>query len=278
MTPLISRLTCASALLFFAGCQSSNTFHGKLVPQMGAALPDTLRVLAKADPPSADMTCRVFEATTEPSGDFRFEGLCADTDYQLLLTEKALMMEGTSRIDGVQAEGAIESIRVWPAPAGDGVAILTDGVLKGVSTYTDVRSLKLLGSEEEVLYPRHKPNGSVAVDDGSHLIIAGKSTIDRLVFRPLIEETVERNFSGDYVLGPHFYVGTRFSSDTEVERLEASLDSSKITDIASGDRTVRYIAHDALAPGNYALMGDQDQRMYVISFGPQPAELVGQNE
>jgi hypothetical protein len=56
------------------------------------------------------------------------------------------------------------------------------------------------------------------------------------------------------------------------------VDAAKITDVTGGDLAVRYIAHDALPPGHYALMGEGDQRMYTITFGPQPEQTVSENE
>ncbi|MDG1483852.1 MAG: hypothetical protein P8R54_29950 [Myxococcota bacterium] len=269
--------TALIATAVLAGCSSSGTYQGQLEPQLGAALPDDLRIVARAEAGTTDMTCLSFESAMDAAGAFRLDGLCEGITYTLGLTDKGLLIEGNHKIQGASEEIPPTLMRIWPSSAGNGVAMLTDGVLKSISTYTDVKRLELLETQEAVLYPRHKPNGSMLVEDGAHLVLTGQATVERLVFQPLVEETVERSFHDSYTLGPHFYVGLKFSSDTEVERLEATIDAAKVTDVTGGSTVVRYIAHDALPPGHYALMGEGDTRMYTITFGPQPAETVSEN-
>ena len=270
-------LAAMAVLTVLSGCSITGSYAGHLEAQLGATLPEDLRVIAKAEPASTDLTCQSFEATIDAAGAFQIDGLCAETTYVLSLTDKNLLIEGSNQIQGSEDGAPPTLMKIWPSPAGNGVAMLTDGALKAVSTYTDVKTLQVLKSEQTVHYPRHKPNGSVLVTEGSHLVLAGASNISRLAFSPLVEETVTRNFHDGYTLGPHFYVGQRFHSDTEVEAVSAELDASKVTNVMGADMTVRYIAHDALAPGHYALMGPEDTRMYTVTFGPVPEETVSEN-
>ncbi|MFT5681935.1 MAG: hypothetical protein ACI8RZ_002853 [Myxococcota bacterium] len=269
--------TALIALAILSGCSSSGAYQGQLEAQLGAPFPDDLRVIARADSNTSDMTCLSFEATPDAAGAFKLDGLCEGVTYTLSLTDRNLLMEGSHEVQGGSAEAPPTLTRVWPMSAGNGVALLSEGKLKSISTYTDVKKLQLLETQEPVLYPRHKPNGSIVVADGGHLVITGQQTLTRLQFTPLIEETVERSFHDSYTLGPHFYAGLKFSSDTEVERIEAVVDAAKITDVTGGDMAVRYIAHDALPPGHYALMGEGDNRMYTITFGPQAEQTVSTN-
>ena len=269
------RFLALTALL--SACSTSGSYTGQLVAQLGSNLPEGLRIVAQADDSTSDLTCQTFEATPDASGAFVLTGLCADTSYTLSLTEKNLLIEGSHTIQGTTEEVLSTLLKVWPASAGNGVAMFTEGKLKAVSTYTNVKKLQLLESEEDVLYPRHKPNSSVLMAEGAHLVLTGQNTVSKLVFQPLIEEKVERNFHDEYTLGPHFYVGLRFTTDTEVERVEAALDAGKVINVLGADMPVRYIAHDALPPGHYALMGEGDERMYTITFGPQPEQTVSEN-
>ena len=270
-------LACMTALALLSGCSTTGSYAGQLEAQLGTTLPDDLRVVAKAEPAATDLTCQSFEATVDAAGAFQIDGLCAETTYALSLSDKNLLIEGSNQIQGSEDGAPPTLMKIWPSPAGNGVVMLTDGALKAVSTYTDVKTLQLLGSEQPVHYPRHKPNGSVLVEEGSHLVVAGTSNISRLAFSPLVEETLTRSFHDGYTLGPHFYVGLQFQSDTEVEVVSAELDASKVTNVMGADMAIRYIAHDALAPGHYALMGPDDTRMYIITFGPVSQDTVSEN-
>ena len=265
----------AAALL--SGCSTSGSFKGQLEPQLGMEMPEDLRIIASAQPAATDLTCQSFEARPDAAGAFVLDGLCAETTYKLKLSDKNMLIEGDHSLMGGSSEAPTTLMKVWPAPVGSGLYMLSSGDVKSLATYTDVKKLQLLDTQETVLYPRHKPNSSVRVEEGSHLIIAGDANIERLAFSPLVEETVTRNFNDGYSLGAHFYVGLRFSSDTEVERVEAALETSKVVTVAGADLSLRYVAHDALPPGHYALMGEGDQRMYVITFGPEPSETVSEN-
>ena len=268
--------TALLSLILGVGCSTAGTLEGNLQPKLGATLSPDLKILARATATS-DLTCQVFEAPVQPDGHFSLKGLCADTTYELKLTEPSLLPEGAMTVQGGPQE-APRDIAVWPAPAADGVAILgPDGKLTTASASNDVRKAALMGSGQEILYPRYKPTGASHVDDGSYLVIAGEKHISRLQLAPLVESLEEREFASVNI-GPHWYVGTRFRSNTEVEAVTAPLDPGKITDVqGAGGRRVRYIAADALPPGHYALMGPDDARMYVITYGPFSAEASASN-
>ena len=271
----MNRLFSAGALLALSACSMTSTVDVSVAPQLNATLADDVKLLARAD--TSNLTCKVFEAGYE-AGRFSLEGLCKDTDYTLSLTDPSLLIVGDVTVSATGEPLAVD-LELWPAPAGDGMSMLSkDGTLAVVGKYTDVQ--KVFTDDEAhlpVRYPRHKPNGSHHATDGSHLVLAGQPVIERLAVLPLIETTEERGFDG-YTLGAHWFAGIKFASDTDYEIVTAELDASRVKDVtdASG-RVVRYIAHDALPPGHYALMGPEDRRMFVVTFGPQAAEAAASN-
>lgn len=264
------------SVVVVTGCSMSSTVEVSVTPHLNASMGDDLKILARSSATS-DLTCKVFEAPYE-AGRFVLDGLCKDTTYTLELTEPSLLVQGDMKLTAT-GEPMTTALELWPAPAGSGVAMLKpDGSLKAVGHYTDVQTVKTDDEEQlAVRYPRHKPNGAHHVDDGGHLVIAGQALADRLEFLPLIESTEERGFSG-YTLGPHWFAGVRFDSDTEYEKVSAELSTGKVTDVIGADgRVVRYIAHDALPAGHYALLGPDDKRMYVVTFGPSEAPAAASN-
>ncbi|MFT4976208.1 MAG: hypothetical protein ACI8S6_002104 [Myxococcota bacterium] len=266
----------AIAALLLSACSVSSTAEVSVEPKLNATLGDDLKILARAQG-EADMTCRVFEAPYE-AGRFQLTGLCKDTSYTLTLTNPSLLVRGDTTLLAT-GKPMTASLELWPAPAGDGISMLSSGGgLETVGQYTDVKTVH---TDDEariaVRYPRHKPNGTHHVDDGSFLVLAGQALISRLEVLPLVESTEERGFEG-YTLGPHWFAGQRFTSDTEYEAVTAEINSAGITNVLSSDgRAVRYIAHDALPAGHYAMLGEDDRRMYVISFGPKATEAAASN-
>lgn len=264
------------AALLVTGCATSSTVEISVTPHLGALLGEDLKILARSSD-TTDLTCKVFEAPYE-AGRFTLGGLCKGATYTLELTDPSLLVQGDTSLSAT-GEPMSAALELWPAPAGDGLAMLRpDGSLKAVGHYTDIQTVTTDDAEGlAVRYPRHKPNGSYHIQDGAHLVMAGGALIERLEVLPLVESTEERGFKG-YTLGPHWFAGVRFSSDTEYEKVAAELGSDKVTDVTAADgRVVRYVSHDALPAGHYALMGADDRRMYVVTFGPQEGAAAASN-
>jgi hypothetical protein len=171
-------------LALLSACTSAGSYKGQLEAQLGATFPEDLRVIARAEAGVTDMTCLSFEATPDAAGAFQLSGLCPEVTYTLKLNDKNLLVEGSNEIQGASAETPPTLLRVWPVSAGSGVALLSEGKLKSLATYTDVKKLQLLGTQEDVLYPRHKPNSSAVVPDSGYLVITGSETLTRLQFHP----------------------------------------------------------------------------------------------
>lgn len=261
---------------FLSGCSVSRTAEVSIVPNLNLSLDEDIRLIARGDP-SARLTCSAFEAPYE-SGRFILGGLCNDVSYTLQFSDVEVLIQGDTLVPA-GPEDHHTVLKLWPVPGGDSVARLSpDGAVEVFNQYTDVRSVYTDDDDRlEVRYPRHKPNGSSAITEDGYLVLAGERLQQRLEILPLIESTDTIGFDG-YTIQPHWFAGIRFQSDTQYARAEAMLDEAKVTDVVSASgRMVRYIAHDALPVGHYALMGPEDRRMYVITFGPQVTELTASN-
>ncbi|MEL6344615.1 MAG: hypothetical protein AAFV53_15980 [Myxococcota bacterium] len=272
------RFTIIAFSVFAVGCSTAGSYEGQFVMQMGATLPAEMKILAKAEPAASDLTCMAFEAPLNPDGTFTLNGLCKDTTYRITLSEGNLLMEGLDTLTGGTPSEGVVTTNLWPGPLGDGVAMLNkDGTLKRLSTYTAVQTAKMLDDGPTIIYPQHRPNGQVTIEEGQHLVIHGKKAIERMNFSPIIADTNDREFDG-FTLTPHVYVGVKFTDDG-VETVAASMNTEKVTDLTAGDgHQVRYISHDAFDSGHYALYGEGDRKMYVITFGPQPEQAAASNQ
>jgi hypothetical protein len=49
------------------------------------------------------------------------------------------------------------------------------------------------------------------------------------------------------------------------------LDPSKVTEILIRGEGMKFIAHDALPQGRYALLGEKDSRVTILDFGSSQA-------
>jgi len=232
----------------------------------GQALAD-IRLLAKSEPMSSDLTCQIFEATTGPDGSFSFEGLCGSDTYNVEPSMKFMLLDGIEQITGgVQATTTVET-KVWRAP-GAGVYILDGEAMKKQSTLADVESKNVLDSEELAWFPTTLPSKLNKVEPGQFLMISGKRNVEKLHFLPLIE-------SGVRVFGTSAekdedeawtYIGIRFESDTEFERVQATPAADKVLEVKQGDRQVHYVPGDALPAGQYALWETEGRRTYMLEF------------
>jgi hypothetical protein len=263
----MSRIRLVLLALVGVGCVPAGSYQGKLVDAItGDPLPD-LRLLAKSEPLSSDMTCQTFDAMTGPDGSFTVQGLCASDTYTLQPSLQFMLLEGLAPIDGSVQATEVVTTKVWRAP-GAGVYILDGATMDKQSTAVDVESKNILDSEEKVYYPAKLPITYKQVGAGQYLMLSGDRNIDKLGFYPIIE-------SGERVFGssdekdkdePWSYIGIEFTSDTEYERKTVTPDPAKVLEIEQGERHVLYIAHDALPPGQYALWEQDGRRTYALQF------------
>ncbi len=261
-----------SHLFLFAavgvGCMPTGSYQGKLVDAMtGDVLPD-VRLLAKSMPVSRDMTCQTFDALTSADGSFTVQGLCGSDTYLLEPGLQFMLLEGVGIIDGsVQATEVVET-KVWRAP-GAGVYILDGTKMEKLSTAVDVESKALFESEEKVYYPSKMPVSYTSVEAGQYVMISGERNIEKLGFYPMIESQ-DRTFGTkaepDKDEEPWAYLGIRFESDTEWERVKVDPDQAKVKEIGQDERHVVYIAADAVAAGQYALWEAGGRRTYALEF------------
>ncbi len=109
---------------------------------------------------------------------------------------------------------------------------------------------------------------------GEYLVLSGGRNINQLQVLPLLK-------SGPHKLGsrenpestePWYYIGVRFETDSQVERLQGQVDKSKTLELKEGAKWVRYLADGALPPGDYTLMAPNDRRTYMVAFGPAKTE------
>lgn len=254
------------SLVALAGCSPGGTVAGVLTDGLTGQSRSAVRVLAKsADTP--DLTCAVREATTGPDGAFQIDGLCAGATYALDLGDKTLMLGNAHTVDGAATAEAPVSLVGWRAPSGSGVYRLSEDRLSPLRSFSDVATETLLGSEETVRYPKLKPVRVAAIEPGQHLVLAGAGHADELEVVPLVADAGKRRFAGDISIEDHVYIGLRFASDTEWERVEAALDPARVRSVDRDDHAVRYLAAEAVPAGRYAVLGPGDQQTYVFDFG-----------
>ncbi len=263
----MNRITAASLALVLIGCMPVGSYQGQLVDAItGEPLAD-VRVLAKSEPMSSDMTCQTFDALTGPEGHFTIQGLCASDSYTLTAGLPSQVLEGVASIDGSVQATEVITTKMWRAP-GAGVYILDGSKWDKLSTASDVETKNILDSEEKVHYPAKLPLTFSTLGDGQYLMLSGDRNIDKLGFYPLIESE-ERTFGTKDEPDkdePWTYIGIAFSSDTEFERKTAKPDAAKVLEIEQGETHVVYIGKDALPAGQYALWEQDGRRMYAIEF------------
>lgn len=230
-----------------------------------------VRILARAESP--DLTCQVFETTTDASGNFTIEGLCANATYSLSAGDDSRFLTGS-----LEAEGGVPTTGValtaWTAPEGSGVYILNSaGELTPQRTRTDVNKATLLDTEKEVRYPAERFKALTPVYEGTYLVLVGADTIKNQHLHPLVENP-EIKFAPDRDDITHFtlggawqYIGVQVAEDGTHTDVALELDASKVISAENGDRAVNYIPASALAAGDYAMLTNKGKRMFLFTFG-----------
>ncbi len=164
------------------------------------------------------------------------------------------------------------ALQAWVASEGSGVYKLSGGELSGIRSTTDLKQQTLIDSEETVGYPARIPGKVELIGEGEHLVILGPDSVASLQLVPLIR-TGERKFAGEITMQPWSFIGAKFTDDTAMERVAATVDEAKVTVKEAGERGAKYVAHDALAAGRYVVYDPKKQRgvITVVDFGtPTP--------
>jgi hypothetical protein len=262
------RIVTIAALL--SACSPGGSYSGTLVDGFTQAPREGVVVLAKSTD-TADMACQVREATTDAAGAFNLQNLCGDGTYQLSLGAEHLMLDQAVTLEGATAAGVGVKVLSWRAPSGAGVFRLKDDKVESLRSFSDVAKETVLGSDVKVRYPTMKPTKVLTIGADERLVLSGKETLTRMELHPLVADSGTRQFEGEVSIEDHVYIGVAFTSDTEWEAREATVDASKVTLVDNGDRAVKYISGAAVPPGRYALLGQKDSRTYIFDFGEAPA-------
>lgn len=269
-------LLAALAALVALGCSPGGSYQGKLVDGMSGEARADVTVLAKAK--SSDLTCQVREAKSGPDGSFTIADLCANDTYTLSVTEETLFVPDLGEVSGSNDGTQVVELKTWRAPTAPGLYRLEGDDLKRIRTFSDVESIQTADGSTTVRYPASKPvklASSQKITPGSTLVISDQGTIDRMEIFPLVADPAKRGFAEGISIEDHVYIGVKFASDAEWEALSASFDPAKITDVGNAERKLRYVAHDAVPAGRYAVLGKEDKVTYILDFGaaeeePQP--------
>lgn len=257
--------------LFLAGC-GGTSLEGRLVDALESDAPIAgERIVAKAVG-QVRMTCQTFTATTDDDGRFTFNDLClSEAAYELTPANDALFLAEAEPVPSGGAEGDV-LLRAWRAPMGSGVYELSQGSLSVVPTHADLKKETIFGTEELVEYPRTLPEEVPLVAEGEHLVLVGEDVTD-LRIQPLVPSEKRRfGTRSQWVdMESWWYVGTRFESDSEFERVEATPVAEQVVTKERGDRIARFIPGEALPAGRYVLRRDKGSRAHVVDFGSPPS-------
>jgi len=252
---------------------SGGSFEGRLVDPLNNDAPLAGRMIVAKALSQVRMTCQQLSGTTDDQGHFTIDGLCLkETGYRLSDPDGVLFLADVDEIPKGGAE-SLMVIRAWPAPAGSGVYKLSGGALNPIPTHADIKEEQIYRSTETVSYPKSVPEPIPDIGAGDYLVITGKENLDKMALHPLVRSDSRRFGTKDQwvEMAPWWYIGTRFTSDTEFERGDTELMQGHVLDMEKGDRAARFIPGDALPAGLYALTREGGRRAYVLQFGPPPA-------
>lgn len=278
-TPLPLATLASLAALGLVACSPGGSYQGKLVDGMTGEPRTDITVLAKAK--SSDMTCQVREAKSGPDGTFTITDLCAADTYTLSVGEDTLFVPDLGEVAGSNEGAQVVELKTWRAPTAPGLYRLEGDELKRIRTFSDVESIQTADGSTTVRYPASKPvklASSQKITPGSTLVLSDKGTIDRMEIFPLVADPAKRGFADGISIEDHVYIGVKFASDAEWEALSASFDPAKVTDVGNADRMLRYVAHDAVPAGRYAVLGKEDKVTYILDFGAPQEEVQPEAE
>jgi hypothetical protein len=265
----------AGLFTLVAAC-SSVTVEGRVVDGLtGEPIPGPYRVKARAVSKDVALTCQYFDAEVSAEGTFELDQLCSGTAYGLEVDRDDLWLVEVDQIpEG--GFGQPTDLTAWRVPKGSGVYELAGGDLTMLRTASDVERDTIFGSEEVVRLPDTIPEQVDLIGEGEYLVLVGKATIDEMKLVPLVASGPRKFGDAEKPYArpkPWWYLGTRFTDDTRFERVEAKIDPKRVVDKAKDDRHGRFIAGNALPAGRYALLKDDDKRMFLVDFGAAPPPL-----
>ncbi|MFT5586416.1 MAG: hypothetical protein ACI9VR_004014 [Cognaticolwellia sp.] len=265
----IAACLAVGSLLTLSAC-TKGTVSGTVTNGLSKAPVPELRILARSEAP--DQTCKVFETTTDASGNYSFDGLCAGQTYTLSPGEDGHFFMGTQEVSGdEQAPG--NALTAWQGPEGAGVYVLkADGSMESQRTKADVAKATIFETEQSVRYPTGTPGSWPAVASGDYLVLVGKATIENQQMFPLVESP-EVKFNPDRDGLTHFslgqawlYIGAKIDEGVYTE-MKTELDATKVVNAEHGERAAQYIPADAVPAGKYAMLTTKAKRTYMFEFG-----------
>lgn len=233
---------------------------------------DGVLVMVEAEEEVA-LSCKVGEGTTDAAGHVVITGPCfSKSAFDVSLGDESLWLADSSVIQA-GTPGPVE-LKAYRAPRGSAMYTLVDDVLTPLPTHADIQTVNIWGSTETVEYPRRLPAEEAVprVGAGDYLVLTGEDNLAGVTLVPMFKSTPRKFGTEDSwtEMQDWWYLGTTFVSDTEFSRQAALVDSAKVVE-KTGARAVRYIGHDALPPGRYAVRTADGRRLTVVDFGEAPA-------
>ena len=266
---LFSMLTACS--------KPTGSYEGRIVDPWTGSGRGGVKVIARAPNEVTDAACQVTEGTTSSDGTFRLERTCADVTYTLRLDDPKLVAPDLPAVEGGTDEKAANDIAAWRIPGSAGVYLLHDDKLDSLHMNAAVEGAWIKGTDkkEVATYPTTIPDPVPTIRPGDVLILSGASTISRLKLYPMVHHpgpvALELASGAAMKVSDAWYLGYDFKSDREFEKVSAKLDESKVKAMGAEASAVRMIPADALPPGRYAFLGDEDSRMLIVEFAPAGA-------
>ena len=275
---MLRELGAAVVVSLFAGCSKpTGSYEGRIVDPWTGAGRGGVKVIARAPNDVMDAACQVTEGTTSSDGTFRLERTCADVTYSLRLDDPKLVTPDLPVVKGGVEEKATTDIAAWRIPGSAGVYLLRGDELDSLPMNAAVEGAWIQGTEkkEVALYPTTVPDPVPTLQAGDVLILSGASTIARLKLYPMIHHpgpvTLELASGAAMKVSDAWYLGYEFASDRKFAKVPAKLDETKVKAVGSDAQAARMIPADALPPGRYAFLGDEDTRMLIVDVGAAAA-------
>jgi hypothetical protein len=279
LLPFLSRSSLAVlALATLAGCTKTGSVNGRVVDAISGKAVGDIKVNATATVKPKSPSCNTFETLAQKDGTFTINGLCEGVTYRLGSLEKTRFISGPEVAGGVPADKVVDA-KAWFLPLAENIYLATGGEPAQIRQNVVIGSSKILDSQDEVLYPKEFPKGIKVITPGTYLLVNGKTRNEKIQLLPVLESG-ERKFGTTKApekSEPWWYIGVRFNSDTEVEKVEAQVDKAKIVELKDDTRHATFYAYDAVPAGYYMLMAPKETRAYLVRFG-EPSTATAKPE
>ncbi len=214
----------------------------------------------------SDAACAAPAVQTDADGRWTAAGLCGQATWTVTLGDPGWYLPEAAPV------GPDVQLRAWRAPPDAGVYLASATAVTPLVTHTALDVVHLFGTDREVRFPAEIPGVLPRIDADTALLLVGDVLGATPRFEPLVPSPERRWFGtkeAPQPIDPWVYLGFRFTSDTEAERVEAAVDPAHIEHVG-GPRPLRYIGAAALAPGRYALVTDDALRAFLLDFGAAP--------